>query len=439
MLKEAGFLKNLIRKSQIYKKTWITWREIFDDLIFLNFSLITKIFVERKVRNPLSRNNLSIVCAYQIISKQFTASTLDKSQFENNTHNSIKNYFSIAGYYFPLYIGCIANGIAILVSENYINLRASKITRSARIALCYLLFFIGLFTLGVLFSRLLDTQDDLNVSAFNRIIGIILISYSSIAFVLVIFNGVQQISWGFYDYKECLDADTNDASNSREIYLQSYKRYHVIYIIFMIFTKCMGFVVFHYMYFRLSHEGTISITGRTSQSSVFLLFSILGSALTTIFIKKYSSKKIFLISSGIMVLSIILVLIFKLNGNYSGVGGSLWVFYCAGGAVYSIPSQHILEITNLKLTEIAQTIGYLIELLVIAAIQYQELYSVKIDNSTLVSHTILILFIVITSCAVTILHMPNTFRRSHVEIRNCIANFSSYFVFRNKFHNLNSI
>lgn len=340
------------------------------------------------------------------------------------------------GNYFPLYVGSIADGIGILVSENYVNLRASKVSRASRISLCYSAFFLGFFLLAVCYYKLVDQDDTLEIVSFNKIIGICLISVSSVVLVGMIFNGTQQLSRKFYDYKECLDIDTNEASNSKSLFIEKQGIFHMIFTVYMIVTKSFGFVTFNYVFFRLAHRGQKFIFGMSWKLSIIPLFLLLGNLIGALSLRRFSSKAVFTFSGIIILISAILIWIFDAVQNLQGTGIVFLIFYFACGLSYSIPSQHILEITNLKFTEIAQSIGYVTELFLIASVQYQELSKDKITSEKLFLHLIVAVVIIIISVLFVILHMPNTFRKSHVEIRDHILNFRSYLIFKNNFYDL---
>lgn len=346
-------------------------------------------------------------------------------------------YF-ILGYYYPLYIGCIGNGISIIVPDNYINLRQPKETRAPRIATGYFFFFVGIQIIGIHYYRLLSKYDIFNHYRFNKIIGIIMISVSSLMILLMILNGIQQLTKRFYNYKKCLDKELAAADTNHSLFITNYgdektKSLHRCITFLIICCKCFGVVIFNYDFFMLSSDTTKLLTGSTASTFIFLTFMTVGNGLGSFLMRPFRSKFIFIIFGNCIILTLILLCYTYWLGSTTGVGVCLWLFNFFCGVIYSITTINILEITNLRYTELAQTIAYTVELSLIATVQYNSIINEDpLNFNTLLMKSIIAVIVVAVLIIIVIIHMPNTQKKSHIETRDFILSCRSPFMWNNK-------
>ncbi|CAO1299806.1 unnamed protein product [Diamesa tonsa] len=350
----------------------------------------------------------------------------------------------LMGYYYPLYIGCMGNGISIIVADNYINLRQPKGTRAPRIATGYFFFFVGIQIIGIHFYKLLSKSEIFNHYYFNKIIGIIMISVSSLMIFLLTLNGIQQLTKRFYNYKISLDKELSIVDTNNSIFITNYgdertKSLHRYLTFMIICCKCFGVVIFNYDFFMLTNDTTKLITG-TASAYIFLTFMTVGNGFGSLLMRRFRSKLVFIIFGNCIILTLILLCYTYWLGSTTGVGICLWLFYFSCGVIYSITSINILEITNLRYTELAQTIAYTLELSLIATVQYNTIINEDpLNFNTLLSKSIISITIVVALIIIVIFHMPNTHKKSHITTRDFILSCRSPIMWNNKRPEIDSI
>lgn len=154
---------------------------------------------------------------------------------------------------------------------------------------------------------------------------------------------------------------------------------------------------------------------------------VFGSLVSINLAKFFPPKTIFLACSTIVISTLISVSICWYKNSMHGVGYSMWIFYLATSMTYSSTTTSILEITNLRFTEISQGIGYCLEMIPIAIVQYHGMGS-SIYLGSVLLHCILSGVIVGILMLVVVLYQPNTFKKSHVEIKEHLLSFRSFFM-----------
>ena len=184
----------------------------------------------------------------------------------------------------------------------------------------------------------------------------------------------------------------------------------------------------------MAHIGTGHIFGGPSKSYILFIFIVLGSLISINLAKFFTPKTIFLSCGLIVIATLISVAICWYKNSMNGVGYSMWIFYLASSMTYSSTTTNILEVTNLKCTEITQFVGYSLEMIPIAIVQYHGMGSSIHFNSVIV-HCVLAAVIVAILMLIVFLYQPNTFKKSHVQIKEHLLSFRSFFMcFRQK-HN----
>lgn len=339
----------------------------------------------------------------------------------------------------------MGNGISIIVADNYINLRQPKETRAPRIATGYFFFFVGIQIIGIHFYKLLSKSEIFNHYYFNKIIGIIMISVSSLMILLMTLNGIQQLTKRFYNYKKSLDKDLAVIDANHSLFITNYgdertKSLHRYLTFMIICCKCFGVVIFNYDLFMLTNDTTKLLTGSTASAFIFLTFMTVGNGFGSFLMRPFRSQLVFIIFGNCIILTLILLCYTYWLGSTTGVGICLWLFYFSCGVIYSIISINILEITNLRYTELAQTIAYTLELTLIATVQYNTIINEDpLNFNTLLMKSLITITIVVGLIIIVIFHMPNTHKKSHIETRDFMLSCRSPFMWNNKRSEIDSI
>ena len=272
-----------------------------------------------------------------------------------------------------------------------------------------------------------------------------MISVSSLMILLMTLNGIQQLTKRFYNYKKCLDKELAVADANHSLFITNYgdektKSLHRYFTFMIICCKCFGVVIFNYDLFMLSNDTTKLITGSTASAFVFLTFMTVGNGFGSFLMRPFRSQLVFIIFGNCIILTLILLCYTYWLGSTTGVGICLWLFYFSCGVIYSITSINILEITNLRYTELAQTIAYTLELSLIAIVQYNTIINEDpLNFNTLLIKSIISISIVVALIIIVIFHMPNTQKKSHIETRDFILSCRSPIMWNNKRPELDSI
>lgn len=213
------------------------------------------------------------------------------------------------------------------------------------------------------------------------------------------------------------------------------KNYHNLWIFYMIFTKLQGFIAFYWIFVQFSVGFTVVLFGVNYGYSVFW-FMAAGSLLGILAMLMLSPKIVFVISSVLHTIGLILAVSFYSTGAGDiHMGVSLLVFYTFIGSSLVIPAINILELSSLNFNESFLAIGSILELLGIALMQYFAVTDPalvgNVDNhqDVIAAHFIGMIVLSVILEVIVLWHMPNTYKKSLAEINSDLSRMTSYFAF----------
>lgn len=267
---------------------------------------------------------------------------------------------------------------------------------------------------------------------------------SAFVAILIIINEVLNKQQD-YNYKQCLDPDANRENQSKEIFV--IKKFQITYVkqpkqlyldrklwtskqwnpkkqfwasVAVVLIKVCGLFVFYYPYYLLSiFLGTLNFGSDLLWTNYW--FPVIGALFSTILIRFTSPKLLFLCSS---VLQIIFLIILSVSFDY-GYTLATEVFLCllliTFGFGYSTGDILILDSARLLNSEILLASGFIIEMILIAAIQVKTVADGTSLNPFLIPINLFMFF----SLFIPIFLVPNNFNRSILQIRNTLNGFTN--------------
>jgi hypothetical protein len=335
-----------------------------------------------------------------------------------------------------------------------------------RIAICHMWKVLGIAaTFSIYLILFYDTTYD-NVEAlkhFYQIYGYCILGSTLLFVILLSLNELKQRQGLIYNYRDCLDHDNSIANNYGNLFSRNeviierntaatstgmwksmenllpegMKNHTTLWAVYMLLSKLHGAVIFHYFLMTLAINATLSSLSsdiRYTQGIVLWIMSI-EAVVGCIIVRIFSTKVVYIVTSIIGSIAIGVSMIFYDDLTSIGFTICLWIFYGVVVIAVAIPDIALLEIYKIKYNELLLSLGYLIELLAIMLLQYFQFDAhtlTKISSYTdqyylvVVISTIAILLV--TSLFV-MLHMPNTFGMSLLEIQNGLLKHKSYFAF----------
>jgi hypothetical protein len=278
-------------------------------------------------------------------------------------------------------------------------------------------------------------------------------------------NEIWQLS-KVYEYKKCRDTEMNDLNISAKIFEDKFAiqeslepldllntnifedsgwkstnnlmkhssvsnksrcNYGIVWLVYMISTNLVGFVVFYQIFINAALAYVDMIT--VNYLLVWML--VAGAFIGSGFLFFVPTKYFFLAVASSCVLAFVpLLTLFWLDFQNS-VGIVFLVLYFLLGMVSSIPVTSTIELSSLKNIEVSLAAGFTLKMLSIGVVQYiNHVENTVVDKSYFTYNAIVVILILIISSILVFLHLPNTFRKSLLEIRDYMATNDKYTVWQ---------
>ncbi|XP_019552290.3 uncharacterized protein LOC109422117 [Aedes albopictus] len=371
-----------------------------------------------------------------------------------------------------IYLGACGLGMTLIPGLSLCHIRAPGRWRALYMGSCSFWFLAGVAATSTIFLN--DFSVSVNFSeTVHTNYSICMMTAAVFTIMLVAINEMLQRE-GIVDYKKPLDFDTDIAHESgklmgrtegRNLYnnfttsaeptngagakqwntstehiimggMGSGKNYHKLWMFYMIFTKLQGFIAFYWLFVFHSVIYTIQLFGQTYGYSVFW-FMVLGSLMGIIAMQLLSPKLVYVFSSMLHTVGLILAIAYySTDAGSISMGIALLIFYTFIGASLSIPAINILELSPLNFNESFLAIGSILELIGIALMQYfsvtnSSVMPNSIDNHKEIAaaHYISMIVLSVILQVIVLWHMPNTYKKSLVEIKSDLSRMTSYFAF----------
>lgn len=259
---------------------------------------------------------------------------------------------------------------------------------------------------------------------------------------LLILNEILNFS-KIYNYRQSLDSDINDINEEQNLFLnkndtidilktisvpgyklrilESNRKFSPVWLLLL---KFKGFIMFSSV--MIYFAGMASIMNSESKSFDIIQWLVFGgSVVGLIAFRFYSTKNIFHLFSACQSLGLIVSLMIYNRDEESlmDTAFTLWLYYAFLGGGYCIADIAILDVTPLRTVEYALAIGYLIEIFPVALLQYILFYQTEAiilrDNlTTFRAHGFVYISIILVLMVIVAIFMPNTYKKSLLEIRN---------------------
>lgn len=361
-------------------------------------------------------------------------------------------------------MSAISTGIVYVAGLSYVNVRAEKQERPMIIATCHAWKMIGFGAVLSIYVLLLDetgSTKNNTLSMFYQIIGYAIIGSSGVFIFLLILNEFRQRQGLLYNYKDCLDHDNAIANNYCKLFSKNEviiernptvsaaglwkstenllprnsKNYTNLWTIYMMLPKLHGVVMFHYLLMSMAMSVSHAYINQVYALGITVWIMILGSIVGCFLLSVVQGAKMFSLMSTIAVTSIGVSYVFYKNQQQLGFSICLWIYFFVMSIGMSVPDTSLLEISKIRFCEGALAIGYFVEIIPIAVLQflqreahsvvgfywYTDKYYLPVIISTIV--------ILVVASLMFQLHMPNTFDKSLLQIQNELLKYKKYFAF----------
>lgn len=334
--------------------------------------------------------------------------------------------------------------------------------------------FAGTYTIYLfLFYDINDqAQHNETLREFYQILGYTFIGSSTLFIFLYVVNEALQREGLIYNYRDCLDHDNSIANNycklfsrneviiernttvatsgmwkSAENLLSQQKNiFTTLWTVYMLLPKLHSAIIFHYFLVTMSINAANASGIEIKYIHGITVWLMAVSALIgCVLLRFMRGKIIYLLTSAFAVIAVGLSIYFHYEWTFNGLAVCLWVFFGALAASISIPDIALLEVSKLRYNEGVLAAGNFIEFVPIALIQiyhpdahvltklmwYTEKYFTY--------HVIAVIVILIVTSLIYILHMPNTYGKSLLQIQNELLKHKNYFAFKSNVGDSNQV
>lgn len=347
-------------------------------------------------------------------------------------------------------MGAVASGIAYISSMSYVTIRSEKSSRSFNIALCHVWKCCGIALL-----RSLENLSTPYEFEFKFYMGVVLIISASISILMQLLNEYRQRRGIVYNYRDTLDHDVSIANNygklfskneviiernnvsatalwksTEQLILPKNKRnYSITWIFYIVFLKLHGSALFFYQLLVFTVFETERYFSEKNPAFLFW-FIVAGGVVGCILTKFYRIHYIYPISGLTAIIAISCSNIF-LN-NTDGLVFVMWIYFFLMAINTGVPDIAVMEVSKIKYNEAWLAAGCVIEFLpfgILKFLELQEVIEFDFDTEGHLLNTLVVTIVLVITATFLILHMPNTFKKSLLQIQNEMLKHKKYFAF----------
>lgn len=303
-------------------------------------------------------------------------------------------------------------------------------------------------------------RETFDINKFNQIIGFIIIGSSAIFVLLTAINEACQRKDIIFNYRDCCDSDTAIANSycklfsrnevlvernltisnaglwksTEQLLPQNQKNYTNLWTVFMVIPKLHGAVLFHYLFVLIIINSSDSYVNWEFAGLIPVLIMVIGSIFGCVLFRFFNIARVYVLSSVLAVIALGISFAL-LKASFSSMNILLWIFLFAISTVISVPDLALMEISKLRFCEFALSMGHFVEIVTIATLQSVQREAFEWTKLDWANENYFLVIIVssmvalIVSSAVYLLHMPNTHKKSLLQIQNELVKYKKYFVF----------
>lgn len=323
-----------------------------------------------------------------------------------------------------------------------------------RIGMCHAWKLVGVAVTFTLYTIMANNANDDALETFYKMLGYVMIGASVLFIGLLIINEFLQRQGLMYNYRDCLDLDNSIANNycklfskheviiepirpangtwksTENLMMESSPNFTNLWTFFLMLPKLLLVIVFNFFLYQATLRFSVDyITNDWSIVTTAWIMAI-GGVLGTILLRFYNGGKLYTLYSLVSIIALAVTYILLKNGRDETVIG-LWVFYCLSAASIAIPDIALMEVSKIRFNEFALTIGYFIEFIPIAILQYlqRKSFGEEVSERDFLITIIITIIVLLLTSLIYQLHMPNTWGKSLLQIQNELLKFDKYFVF----------
>lgn len=337
-------------------------------------------------------------------------------------------------------LGSAGIGITFISALNYIYIRSTPENRSFNLSLCHLWFLIGT---SITWTLTAVNSLPLVRDKTEYFCGIIATS-SILIGILLILNEILSTQNGC-DYKSSLDLDVNRENECNQIF--HHKNFQItsskqdsgvvmwstrswnpskqlLSSMGLVLVKIRGLFVYYYPF--LVYGISFSFINFNSAIWVTYWFPVIGALIGTIVIRFISAKVLFLASTVLQIIFMVIltvVLEIDISSTFTTSHVVLCLVLITFGLGYSTTDILILDSASLQKSELFLGFGFIIEMGVFGIIQLLVFTNTITFDIDLKPYSIPIIIFMFLSLFIVVLLVPNNFQKPILEIRNTINGF----------------
>lgn len=370
-------------------------------------------------------------------------------------------FICFVGADIALFIGVIANGIIYVASMSYVNVRSKKGERPFTLAMCHVWKLIGV-SFVILIRRVLqqlDNNNTVSLDMFYEYFGYVLLGATGIFIILLLLNEFRQRQGLIYNYRDSLDHDVSIANNYCKLFSRNEviieknttvsamglwkstenllpknnNNYTNLWTIYMLLQKLHGVVFFHYFLVLTTFDTTVNYLDYSFGDFLLMMLMVVGAIVGCLLVKFVQISKIYSVVAIIATVALGVSHVFFSKQDSTGAI-CLWIYFIAMSISISLPDIALLEIAKIRFNEGALAAGFFIELIGIGVLQKTQSDVHNVLNSSfeymdkyyLITTIVTVVIVVVTSI-IFLLHFPNTFNKSLLQIQNELLKHNGYF------------
>jgi hypothetical protein len=324
-----------------------------------------------------------------------------------------------------------------------------------RIGMCHAWKLVGVAVTLTLYTIMLDSNAEDALETFYKMFGYVMIGSSVLFIGLMSINEILQRRGLMYNYRDCLDLDNSIANNYCKIFskheviiepirqpsngtwkstenlmMDTQPNFTNLWTFYMMIPKLLGAIVFNFFLYQATLRFSVDYITNDWYFMTMAWIMAGGSIVGTILLRFYNAGKLYTLYSLISIVALGTSYVLMRNEKDETVIG-LWIFYCLSAASISIPDIALMEISKIRFNEFAYTIGNFIEIIPLALLQYlqRKSFSEDVEERDFLITIIITIIILLLTSLIFLLHMPNTYGKSLLQIQNELLKFNKYFAF----------
>ncbi|XP_055681642.1 uncharacterized protein LOC129789048 [Lutzomyia longipalpis] len=271
-----------------------------------------------------------------------------------------------------IYFGGLGHGIVYITGLSYIHFRSSADgKRIIRMGMCHFMNILGMAIMAHLGADVFKEE-------VKRAGGWIILIEATLAIIVLIINEILHLK-DFYNYRECLDGSVKEANMRRDNFQSAIgvvsetphdapnTHNQLKLTVLSVSMKITNAMLTHIPFVYFTNIAIANLLEREKYLEFMMFyFAVIGMILSMLMSLKFSIRFIYMNQKFAIIPPMIIGFSLMTAGRFSLAAVGFWFFFMHLGQAAFCPDVSILELSDIRYSELMLSLGYCVESIITA-------------------------------------------------------------------------